>query len=107
MGAYSLFMREQKNHPKLQGLPVGQRGKVLASLYRALTPVEKAGLNKRAAATPTPARKKKVDKENKPKQKRAPSMYAKFVKANIHKFHKLPHLERMKAVARLWNMQKK
>lgn len=105
IGAYSLFMREQKNHPKLQGLPIAQRGKALAGLYKALTPRERALLDKRAKATPTPPRKVKIPKEDRPKRK--PSAYANFVKANIHKFDKLPHLERMKAVAKLWNMQKK
>lgn len=107
MGAYSLFMREQKSNPKLQGLPISKRGKMLATLYRDLSPVDKTSLMKRAAALPTPVRKTKVNTDDKPKVKRQPSRYAKFVKANIHKFDKLPRLERMKAVARLWNMQKK
>lgn len=107
IGAYSLFMREQKANPKLQGLPIAKRGKMLATLYKGLSVAEKGSLLKRASAIPTPVRKVKIPKEDRPKVKRPPSRYAKFVKANIHKFDKLPHLERMAAVARLWNMQKK
>eukprot|EP00796_Vickermania_ingenoplastis_P006725 gene6725-4820_t len=110
IGAYSLFMREQKNHPKLRGLAVGQRGKVLATMYKNLTSADKAMLEKRAKAVPTPVRKvKNTDKSNdkKARKPRAPGAYAQFVKANIHKFDKLPHLDRMKAVAKLWNQKKK
>lgn len=108
ISAYSLFMKEQKNHPKLIGLPVGKRGKVTATLYKALSPKDKKALMKRAEAVPSPTRAVKgvcCDK-SKPK-KRTPTPYIKFVKANINKFEKLPQPQRMKAVAKLWQTQKK
>lgn len=104
IGAYSLFMREQKSHPKLVGLPVSKRGKALAELYRNLTPKEKESLVERAKNTERQA--KKIKKIRQPGEKRPLSKYAQFVKAHIHKFDALPHKERMKAVAKLWSIQK-
>lgn len=107
MGAYSLFMREQKSNPKLAGLAIGDRGKMLAKMYKNLSPAEMTSLQNRASKIPTPERKsKKVKADGTPKKKRAPGKYAAFVKANIGKFEKLPHLQRMSAVAKLWKAQK-
>lgn len=110
---YALFLKEQKNNPKLKGLAIGDRGKLTAKLYRQLSPAEKAMLEKRAknvqyggsgqrktAAAPAAPKPKKA------KGTRAPSAYATFVKQNIGKFEALPHRDRMKAVAELWRRQK-
>ncbi|KAF8291454.1 kinetoplast-associated protein [Trypanosoma cruzi] len=106
IGAYALFMMEQKKNPALSGLPVAQRGKVTSKLYKALAPAERAALEKRAKATPSPKRNKTKEnekKENKPKRK--PSKYAQFVKANLPKYSQLPNSERLAAVAKLWKQQ--
>lgn len=108
IGAYTLFMIEQKNNPKLKGLQVAERGKLTSKLYKALSPSDKAALEKRAAAHPSLKRKEKAPKAAKAAKSstpRAPSEYAKFVQANIGRFEKLPHLDRMKAVAKLWKQQ--
>lgn len=108
IGAYTLFMIEQKNNPKLKGLQIADRGKMTSKLYKALSPSEKALLEKRAAAHPSLKRKDKEGKAAKAAKSgapRAPSEYAKFVQANIGRFEKLPHLDRMKAVAKLWKQQ--
>nr|Q07053.2 RecName: Full=Kinetoplast-associated protein 4; AltName: Full=Histone H1-like protein p16; Flags: Precursor [Crithidia fasciculata]prf//2206467C histone H1-like protein [Crithidia fasciculata] len=111
IGAYTLFMMEQKNNPKLKGLKIADRGKMTSKLYKALNPNDKAALEKRAAAHPGFKRKEKEPKELKAAKAaktstpRAPSEYAKFVQANIGRFEKLPHLDRMKAVAKLWKQQ--
>ncbi|PWU97733.1 kinetoplast-associated protein [Trypanosoma cruzi] len=106
IGAYALFMMEQKKNPALSGLPVAQRGKVTSKLYKALAPAERAALEKRAKATPSPKRNKMKGiekKEQKPKRK--PSKYAQFVKANLPKYSQLPNSERLAAVAKLWRQQ--
>ncbi|CAC9552782.1 kinetoplast-associated protein [Leishmania donovani] len=105
IGAYSMFMIEQKNNPKLKGLSVSDRGKMTSKLYKSLSASDKAALDKRAAAWTSfrhKSQKTKVKGEKKPRSTRAPSAYANFVKANIGRFEKLPHLDRMKAVAKLW-----
>lgn len=109
IGAYSLFMIEQKNHPKLQGLAVSDRGRLTSKLYKALSPSERAQLQKRAAVYVSHKRQAKAKTVSgvpkKPAGTRKPSPYATFVKENIHKFDKLPHHDRMKAVAKLWKQQ--
>ncbi|KEG05965.1 kinetoplast DNA-associated protein [Trypanosoma grayi] len=106
IGAYSLFMVEQKNNPALKGLPVAQRGKVTSKLYKALAPAERAALEKRAKAMPSAKRTKtSKSKATGEKKKRAPSKYTEFVKANLPKYNQLPHKERLAAVAKLWRQQ--
>ncbi|EAN85213.1 putative kinetoplast DNA-associated protein [Trypanosoma cruzi] len=106
IGAYALFMMEQKKNPALSGLPVAQRGKVTSKLYKALAPAERAALEKRAKATPSPKRNKmKGNDEKEQKPKRKPSKYAQFVKANLPKYSQLPNSERLAAVAKLWRQQ--
>ncbi|KAF8288053.1 kinetoplast-associated protein 4 [Trypanosoma cruzi] len=105
IGAYALFMMEQKKNPALSGLPVAKRGKMTSKLYKALAPAERAALEKRAKATPFPKRKKSKANGNGPKPKRKPSKYALFVKAYLPKFRKLPNSERIAAVAKLWRQQ--
>ncbi|GET93683.1 kinetoplast-associated protein, putative [Leishmania tarentolae] len=105
IGAYSMFMIEQKNNPKLKGLPVSERGKMTSKLYKSLSPSDKAALDKRAAAYTSFKRgnqKTKAKGEKKTRSPHVPSAYAKFVKENIGRFEKLPRLDRMKAVAKLW-----
>ncbi|KAG5465907.1 hypothetical protein CUR178_00622 [Leishmania enriettii] len=105
IGAYSMFMIEQKNNPKLKGLSVTDRGKMTSKLYKALSANDKAALDKRAAAYTSfkhTKAKPKAKGEKKKGAERRPSVYAKFVKENIGRFEKLPHLDRMKAVAKLW-----
>ncbi|KAG5490743.1 hypothetical protein JKF63_00865 [Porcisia hertigi] len=105
IGAYAMFMIEQKNNPKLKGLAVAERGKMTSTLYKSLSPGDKAALDKRAAAYTSFGRKKSSNKQSvnkKPRSERAPSLYAKFVKEHIGRFEKLPHRDRMKAVAKLW-----
>lgn len=106
IGAYAMFMVEQKHNPKLKGLQVAERGKMTSKLYNALSPADKAALQKRAAAQPSHSRKAKgpnaAKGEKKKSSPRAPSAYAKFVKDNIGRFEKLPHRDRMTAVAKLW-----
>ncbi|KAH9578048.1 YABBY protein [Trypanosoma melophagium] len=110
IGAYSLFMMEQKNNPALKGLPIAQRGKVTSKLYKALSPSERAELEKRAKAMPsrrtkqTKTKTKSVEKAAE-KKRRPPSKYAQFVKVNLPKYSQLPHRERLSAVAKLWKQQ--
>ncbi|RNF08407.1 kinetoplast DNA-associated protein [Trypanosoma rangeli] len=107
IGAYALFMMEQKNNPALSGLPVLQRGKVTSKLYKALAPAERAALEKRAKTMPSPKRTKKTKATTKSgeKPKRALTKYAQFVKANLPKYSQLPNRERLAAVAKLWKQQ--
>jgi hypothetical protein len=108
IGAYTLFMIEQKNNPKLKGLQIAERGKLTSKLYKSLSPSDKAALEKRAAAHPSLKRKAAAPKAAKGAQTglpRSPTNYAKFVQANISRFEKLPHRDRMKAVAKLWKQQ--
>ncbi|ORC85627.1 kinetoplast DNA-associated protein [Trypanosoma theileri] len=104
IGAYSLFMMEQKNNPALKGLPIGQRGKMTAKLYKALSPSERTELEKRAKAMPSRRRAKTKAVE---KKRRTPSKYAQFVKVNLPKYSQLPNKERLNAVAKLWKQQQK
>lgn len=107
IGAYSMFMVEQKNNPKLKGLPIAERGKMTSKLYKSLSPHDMAALEKRAAAYQRTAKPKaaKAPKVKSPDAPRRSSPYTQFVKANIHKFDQLPHRDRMKAVAKLWKQQ--
>ncbi|CAJ1013090.1 hypothetical protein Q4I28_008403 [Leishmania naiffi] len=105
IGAYSMFMIEQKNNPKLKGLAVADRGKMTSKMYKSLSANDKAALDKRAAAWGSfkhKSGKTKTKREKKVSTSRSPSAYAKFVKENICRFEKLPHHDRMKAVAKLW-----
>ncbi|CCW63288.1 unnamed protein product [Phytomonas sp. EM1] len=110
IGAYSLFMIEQKNNPKLKGLPIAERGKMTSKMYKALSPQDRDLLGKRAAAHPSPTRSKKLKststEKKKSKSPRKANAYMNFVKENMNKFEKLPHRDRMKAVAKLWKQQK-
>ncbi|CAM44367.1 putative kinetoplast-associated protein [Leishmania braziliensis MHOM/BR/75/M2904] len=45
IGAYSMFMIEQRNNPKLKGLAVADRGKMTSKMYKALSANEKAALD--------------------------------------------------------------
>ncbi|KAH9577999.1 hypothetical protein LSM04_002115 [Trypanosoma melophagium] len=108
IGAYSLFMMEQKNNPALKGLPIPQRGKMTSKLYKALSPTQRAELEKRAKAMPsrrTKQSKGKTLEKGAAKKRRPPSKYAKFVKANLPKYSQLPNRERLSAVAKLWKQQ--
>ncbi|KAK7194081.1 kinetoplast-associated protein [Novymonas esmeraldas] len=107
IGAYAMFMIEQKNNPKLKGLKIGDRGKTTSKLYKALSSSDKAALDKRAAAYTSFKRGGGGAPKKTPKKSatRAPSAYAQFVQANIGRFEKLPHRDRMKAVAKLWKQQ--
>ncbi|RNE98339.1 kinetoplast DNA-associated protein [Trypanosoma conorhini] len=107
IGAYALFMMEQKKNPALSGLPIAQRGKMTSKLYKALAPAERAALEKRAKAMPSlkRAKKPKAGAKGEEKPKRAPSKYAQFVKANLPKYSQLPSKERLAAVAKLWKQQ--
>lgn len=108
LGAFSVFMKENRYHPKLKGLGAGPRAKVLSQMYKELSPEEKQLLLERAAKVPFVFKKPRPPKEEKPEKtpKRPPSEYMLFVKENLHKFDSLPKGERMKAVARLWNIEK-
>ncbi|ORC85629.1 kinetoplast DNA-associated protein [Trypanosoma theileri] len=113
IGAYSLFMMEQKNNPALKGLPIAQRGKVTSKLYKALSPSERTELEKRAKAMPSSRRTKetktktvgKTADKTAEKKRRPLSKYAQFVKVNLPKYSQLPHKERLAAVAKLWKQQ--
>lgn len=112
VSAYSLFMRDQKYNPQLQGLPVPKRGKLLGKLYRQLKPQEMALLQKRASKVSYKRRKsvkvKPLD-AIKPKKRAVgrSEKYSDFVKKNIKKFKHLPHQKRVKAVAKLSKSKKK
>ncbi|CUG93536.1 kinetoplast DNA-associated protein, putative [Bodo saltans] len=77
IGAYSRFMRETKNHPKLKGLSIPARGKALAKLYHELSPAEAEALKARANATSAPRRVQK------PPVTRMPTDYNLFVRRHI------------------------
>lgn len=98
VSSFALFIKESKAHPKLQGLRVPQRGKMVAELYRALPASELAALQKRALTTKF-NRSLKAPKVL--KDKRAPSPYNIFVKQNMSKFSGSAP-ERIKAIAKLW-----
>jgi hypothetical protein len=102
VSAFSLFMKESKALPALQGLPIPLRGKKLAELYKAQSASELAALKVRAA-TVTYARTPRNIKET---QKRPPSAYNTFVKENINKFQG-KSTDRIKHVAKLWRSTKK
>ncbi|CCW70003.1 unnamed protein product [Phytomonas sp. Hart1] len=110
ISAYTLFMIEQKNNAKLKGLRISERGKMTSNMYKALSPQDRELLLKRAAAHPPLKRSAKTiktsaDKKD-PKKPRKATAYTIFVKENMNKFDKLPHRDRMKAVARLWKQEK-
>ena len=60
---FAVFLMSQKNNPALQGLPIGERGKMAAKLYRALSATDLAALKKKAADLPSFTRKSKKSKE--------------------------------------------
>nr|CCC93999.1 putative kinetoplast DNA-associated protein [Trypanosoma congolense IL3000] len=115
IGSYALFMKEQKDNPALKGLPVGKRGQMTAKLYHELSPADRADLDRRAKAMPSATRKGSVKAKVKAKSpsntsrnanKRPPSKYIQFVKANMSKYSQLPHRDRLVAIAKLWKQQK-
>ena len=46
---YNVFMAQRKSHPDLAGLPIGERAKKLAAMYRELSPEQLAKLKARAS----------------------------------------------------------
>ena len=53
VGAYSLFLIQQKNSKALKGLAIVARGKATAKLYRALSAADRTTLNAAAAKHPS------------------------------------------------------
>ncbi len=111
IGAYSLYMKQVSHRSELFGLPIAQRGKLIAAWYKSLTPKELEELRARAKATPS-FKRRPVDpsKPRSPRKPRQPTAYNKFVGKSM----KLPEVrklstvpERMRRVAQLWNQQKK
>jgi hypothetical protein len=100
---FSLFMKETRGHKLLKKLTAVKRGVMLSKMYKKLTPIEKAGLEKRALNT-TFARKKKVA-VTKPR-KMTPTKYTIFVSEQF-KLLTGPSRLRMKAISKLWKEQQK
>lgn len=109
LGSFSVFMKENRYHPKVVGLPVGPRAQVLAQMYKELTEEEKERLAERASQTPFPKIKYKIPRERSTRVRRNPnrplSPYTAFVEENTHLFKALHRDERRRALARLWNME--
>ncbi|CUG85601.1 kinetoplast DNA-associated protein, putative [Bodo saltans] len=101
---FGLFMRDNKGNKALKNLPILKRGKALAKLYYALTPIQVAALSKRAAVTTFPRRKKadRIVKRKTPK----PTKYTKFF-AKWSKQLTGPSRDRVKQIAKLWKKEKK
>jgi len=102
VGAYSLFMIENKKNAALQGLKIAARGKATAKLYNALSVADRTALETRAAKHAGFKRHSAA-----PKKKRAASPYNKFVaaKSKLPEIQKLPFKQRLSAIAKLWNKQ--
>lgn len=88
------FVIESKG--TLTGIPAASRGVALGKQYHALTAKAKAALVARAKATPL------VRKPKAPKQPRAPSAYALFVKKNWNTVADGTAPQKLKAIAKLW-----
>lgn len=109
LGVFSVFMKENRYHPKVVGLPVGPRSQVLAQMYKELSEDEKEQLAERASKTPFPKINYKLPKEGPKRLRRNPnrplSAYVKFVEENTYLFKHLHRDERRRALTRLWNLE--
>lgn len=109
LGTFSVFMKENRYHPKVVGLPVGPRAQVLAQMYKELSEEEMNKLAERASQTPFPKIKYKTPRERSTRIRRNPnrplSPYTMFVEENTHFFKILHRDERRRALARLWNLE--
>jgi hypothetical protein len=102
ISSFSLFMKDTRHHPKLKGLAIPARGRMMGKLYRALTPQKLQELKKRAA-------KVKAAKRSPRRPSRYPRVlhkYNKFVKANWNTVTGTA-CQRMKALAAKWKSGKK
>jgi hypothetical protein len=98
MSSYGVFLKDNAKNTLLAGKPVSVRGKTLGQMWRALSTKDKKAYQSRAAtAFYTP--KVKVQKAKKP---RKASAFARFVKANYSKVHRLPFNQRLAALAKLY-----
>lgn len=104
VGAFTMFMMEQKHNPAFIGLTVADRGRMTAKLYHALSPKDHAALKRRALRAPSLKRRP----PQKPKPFR-PSRYHRFLKAHINdpQFKKLSPPRRMAEIAKLWRSKQK
>ena len=100
---YSLFLKKKGRDPALDGLPIAERGRKIASWYRELSATELEALKAEAKTIPAAPRKPRTKKEaNKDStKKRGISAYMMFVKkfGNSDEFKGLSIGDRGKAMA--------
>ncbi len=97
---YSIFLKQNRTNPLLQGLKPVQRSRATAEMYKALSKPQLAALEKQAKATFF-VTKRKV------KKARKLTSWAKFVKANYSKVKHLPNLQRLKKLGQMWKAARK
>jgi hypothetical protein len=96
MPPFGLFMKENAGSKALAGKPGAARGKAMGKMWRALSEQERQAYFRRSktmVCTP---------KVKAPKKPRVAGSFAKFVKANYSKVHRLPFNQRLAALAKLY-----
>ena len=91
---YALWLRENKFNPQLRGLGFTKRAKVMSTMYRELSAVERQALYVRTK-TARPALKPNI------KRVRRPCLYAKYLKRRYHSYVGSPR-DRMRKIAKAW-----
>mgnify|MGYP001594032480 CR=1 FL=1 len=94
---YAIFLKQTKG--KFAGMPVAQRSRQIAKLWKALPVAEKKAIQKTAAAHRAfPKKVRKVRKAN---------VFSLFVKKNYSKVKNVAPSQRLAAIAKLWKQAKK
>jgi hypothetical protein len=107
---FVVFLQSNENHPRVEGLPVFERAKVLVELFQALSPSAKSQLAAhgealaQAAKTETKERAKRQQQAMKAREGKKQTEYMKFVQANAKK---VDGKDRMNKIAALWKAHKK
>ncbi|CUG85598.1 kinetoplast DNA-associated protein, putative [Bodo saltans] len=98
VSSFGLFLRDTKNSFLLKGLGFQERSKKVTKMFHALTPAERATLERRAKKVSYTRRPKKADRRRLPNK----SLYTQFVRKQFGKVTGLPRA-RMTKIGKLWS----
>lgn len=96
---FSVFLKQIKNHPQLEGLSFLKRAKTVGKMYRGLSTYKLNQLNKIAENTNYVRRRKA------PKKPRKAGPFARYIKKNFKKVRGTAP-ERISTLARRWREAK-
>ncbi len=100
-----MFLKSIKSHPTLNALPITERGKESARMWRSLSVAEQVAFAAKGQKTVVSVRVRTPKKKG-PRKSRGPTALNIFFKTNYRKVAHLPPSARFGALASLWNAHK-